>query len=247
MTSCCFDNPFESYLELNPNLPKDLMESIELKEGLSYDTLELKNGKIWQFGMHVPELDENKKVPLVIALSGDTEGRGEYIPYLECQVYPGLKELGAIIFAPDNREINSWEYDNVTMILSIIDHAIKNWQIDENKIIVTGHSNGGYGAWYFGIKYPQVFSATIPIASRMEYDSDTFIKNEKLEIPFYVIHSTSDEQFDIKEVSIKVERLVNLGSDIRFKEIDFISHSSVCAYSNYLENSIYWLENQVWD
>ena len=243
---CCFENPIESYLELNPLLSDSQLDGIVLEEGISYHEIELKNGEIWQIGLYVPDIAGSTKVPLVIALSGDGPGRGEFIPYLECLAAPGLQELNGIIFAPDNRAENSWDYDNVTLVLSIIDHAIDNWPIDIGKIIVTGHSNGGYGAWYFGVNFPQVFSAAIPIASRMEYLDDTFIKNEKLDIPFYVIHSTSDELFDIQAVSNKIERLVDLGSEIHFEKIDHIAHNSVCAYSVHLKKSITWLENEIW-
>jgi len=244
--SCCFDNPIESYLELSPLLPDDQLDKIVLEEGITYQEVDLENGEIWQFGLSVTDVITGAKVPFVIALSGDGPGRGEYIPYLECLADPGLEELGGIIFAPDNRAENSWEYDNATLVMSVINYAVDNWPIDENKIIVTGHSNGGYGAWYFGIHYPQIFSAAIPIASRMEYPNNSFIENEKIDTPIYVIHSTNDELFDIKDVSSKIERLVSSGSDIHFEKVDHLAHSSVCAYSDHLNNTITWLENEVW-
>ena len=244
--SCCFDNPIESYLELNPYLTEEILDTITLTEGISNDSLKLKNGEFWKYAMSIPNLTINSKVPLVIALPWDIEGVGEYVPYLQCQAYPGLADLNAIIFVPDNGITNSWDYENATLTLTLIDHALKYWPIDPDKIIVTGYSNGGYGAWYFGINYPQVFSAAIPIGSRMEYDGGTFIKNEKLKIPFYVIHSTSDEKFDINDMSNKLNKLIDLGSDIEFVSIDGLSHGSGCTYSIYLKESINWLENQIW-
>lgn len=244
--SCCYENPFESYLELNPFLTEDALNIIELAEGISYYNIELENGENWEFGLSVPDLNNISKVPLIVALSGDGVGSGEYIQYLECQAVPGLIDVSGIIFAPDNRGFNIWEYENSTLILTIIDYALKKWPIDKSKIIVTGYSNGGYGAWYLGINYPQVFSAAIPIASRMEFLGKSVIKNEKLGIPFYVIHSRSDEKFDINDVSNKIDKLVDLGSDIHFEEVDYLAHGSVCAYSQYLNESIKWLENEVW-
>ena len=244
--SCCFDNPIESYLELNPLLSVDELDKIVLEEGISHHQIELKNGEKWQFGLSFPRAIRNTKMPLVIALSGDGPGRGEYVTYLECLAAPGLGDLGCIIFAPDNRNENSWDYDNATLVMSVINYAIYNWPVDENRIIVTGYSNGGYGAWYFGIHYPQVFSAAIPIASRMDYPNNSFIENEKLDTLFYVIHSTNDELFDINDVSNKIERLIDLGSNIHFEKIDNIAHSSICAYSHHLKKSNDWLHNQVW-
>jgi len=243
---CCYDNPIESYLELSPLISSEELDGVSLDVGISYYEVALENGDMWEFGLSVSEFSENTKVPLVIALSGDGPGRGEYIQYLDCLAAPGLDELGGIIFAPDNRTENSWDYDNATLVMSVINYALDNWPIDKNKIIVTGHSNGGYGTWYFGTHYPQVFSAAIPIASRMDYLDNTFIDNKKIDTPFYVIHSTNDELFDINDVSNKIEKLVSLGSDIHFEKIDHLAHSSVCAYSDDLKNSITWLENEVW-
>ena len=134
--SCCFDNPIESYLEISPFLYSDQLDKIELEEGITHHEVELENGEIWQFGLSVPDIT-SEKIQLIIALSGDGPGRGEYIPYLECLAVPGLEDLGGIIFAPDNRAENSWDYDNATLVMSVINFALDNWPIDENKIIVT--------------------------------------------------------------------------------------------------------------
>ena len=73
---CCFENPIESYLELNPLLSDTQLDGIVLEEGISYHEIELKNGEIWQIGLYVPDIAGSTKVPLVIALSGDGPGRG---------------------------------------------------------------------------------------------------------------------------------------------------------------------------
>ena len=38
--------------------------------------------------------------------------------------------------------------------------------IDKAKVVVTGYSMGGAGTWHFAEKYPERFSAAIPVAGR---------------------------------------------------------------------------------
>ncbi|MEE8341516.1 MAG: hypothetical protein V3R52_05420, partial [Candidatus Neomarinimicrobiota bacterium] len=150
-----------------------MVKNINLNSGIRIDSLELKDGSIWNFAISVPETIESSNVPLVLALHWAAENGAEYEPYLRCQAAPGLEKLNAIIFTPDAGDYNFWDYENYSLIITLIDYAKKYWPIDEDKIIVTGYSNGGYGTWFFGVNYPFLFSAAIPVGSRIEYKNET--------------------------------------------------------------------------
>ncbi|MFC1785340.1 dienelactone hydrolase family protein, partial [Candidatus Neomarinimicrobiota bacterium] len=246
MESCCYDNLLASDLDLNPQLTEKMVQNISLNSGIRTDSLDLKDKSIWKYAISIPEIDNNSRVPLVIALHWDVEGGGEYEPYLRCQAAPGLEKLKAIIFAPDAGNYNFWDVENYSLIITLIDYAKKYWPIEADKIVVTGYSNGGYGAWFFGVNYPFLFSAAIPVGSRIEYDKKSVITDKKLKIPSYVIHSKDDSRFIFENIEQKVKELEQKGSDIQLHVVEGLSHTDACAYSIHLPSAADWLLNEVW-
>lgn len=125
------------------------------------------------------------------------------------------------------------------MIITLIEYAKKYWPIDENKIVVSGYSNGGIASWFFGIEYPEYFSAAIPMAASYDY-------TKKLKIPFFVIHGENDELFPLSQTQDLVTALINRGSDIQLHILDGYSHYTACSYDNSLRLASDWLLNEVW-
>ena len=234
----CEENPTEMPIELNPLLTEDMVRDINLEPGMRIESLELNAGIIWNYSISVPEINDTEKVPLIIGLhwAGDSEGE----QYLRCLADPGFKKLDAIIFAPDAGEFYFWEESNYSLIITLIEYAKKYWPIDTNKIIVSGYSNGGIATWFFGVNYPELFSAAVPMASYYDY-------NKKLKIPFYVIHGENDELFPLAATEDIVNLLSNRGSDIQLQVMDGFSHYTACSYNNSLRFASDWLLSDVWE
>ena len=49
---------------------------------------------------------------------------------------------------------------------ALLDGVMSSYNIDKKRIAITGFSMGGAGAWYFADKYPDRFTAVIPVAGR---------------------------------------------------------------------------------
>ena len=233
----CKDEPLTQLeVELNPLLTVEMVRNVNLDPGVRVDSINLDGGIAWDYTISVPEIND-EKVPLVIGLHWLGEHEGEQ--YLRCLANPGFSKLNAIIFAPDGGEFYFWERDNYTLILTLIEYAKKYWPIDENKIVVSGYSNGGIATWYFGVHYPQIFSAAIPMASRYDY-------NRKLEIPFYVIHGDRDNTFPLSDTEELVSSLQNKGSNIQLFVMEGYGHNVACDYDYSLRQASDWLLNEVW-
>jgi predicted peptidase len=48
----------------------------------------------------------------------------------------------------------------------LLDMVIARYAIDQKRVAVTGYSMGGTGSWHLAEKFPERFSAALPIASR---------------------------------------------------------------------------------
>ena len=236
--TACKESPTESQIELNPLLTEEMVRDVSLDPGITVGVINMLGSVDWSYALSVPEIDGDKKVPLIIGLHWWEGNEGEQ--YLRCLADPGFKKLNAIIFAPDAGDYYFWEEANYSLILTLIEYAKKYWPIDENKIIVSGYSNGGIATWFFGINYPEIFSAAIPMASYYDY-------NKKLKIPFYVVHSESDELFPLAATEDIVNLLSNKGSDIQLQVMDGLSHYTSCSYNTSLRSASDWLISDVWE
>ena len=111
-------------------------------------------------------------------------------------------------------------------------------KVDPARIAITSYSNGGNGSWFFAEKYPELFSAAIPMAS-------SYRTLNKIEVPLYVIHGKKDELFEFsltkKLINIAEER----GATITFAVAEELSHFEACSYTDYLKNAAEWLKG-IW-
>jgi len=122
------------------------------------------------FALSIPaKYSPSKPVPLILALHfgvGGADGAGAGRSVLSILVRPALEELGAIIVAPDSLGGNWSTPENERAVKQLLDDVLGSYSIDKKKIVVTGYSMGGAGAWSIAEKYPEYFSAVIPVSGR---------------------------------------------------------------------------------
>ncbi len=74
---------------------------------------------------------------------------------------PALAELGAVIVAPDSVRGDWSSPENEEAVIALLDTILARYSIDRKKVVVTGFSMGGAGAWHFAEKFPARFSALV--------------------------------------------------------------------------------------
>lgn len=192
------------------------------------------------YSISVPEkYSPSKPVPLVLALhfGGDPEGAGRAV--LEILVAQGLADLGAVIVAPDSKGGGWNSTANEHAVNLLVDDVLKNYNIDRKKIAVTGFSMGGAGAWYYGMKYPDRFSAVIPIAGT----PPASLTNWRL--PLFAIHSRDDEVVPIAATQRAIAELRKNGTRAELIELAGIRHHQTYRFVDALRRAVPWL-NEVW-
>ena len=199
-------------------------------------SLRISNNRTWNMRMCFPK-DATQKKPLIIALhwagGGDT-----YKEFSTCLIEPGMADLDAYIIAPDGEYLLWTNQYNEDKIIKLVTMAKRFWNIDTNKIIVTGYSNGGIGSWFFADKHPELFNAAIPIAG-------VYYTENKINIPMYVIHGEKDELFKVQKTASFVELANKNGSDIEFVVNPELSHHMACAYVYELKKATKWLKKKI--
>ncbi len=190
--------------------------------------LKMKDQSIVNYSACFPEkYKKADSLTLVIALHWGW-GKGE-LPenfsenFLSNFVSPIYKNDKTIIIAPDCPG-KSWIDDkSIASVLELRDYCIGKYNIDTNKIIITGFSLGGIGTWYLATHYSDLFNYAIPVAGYPEKDW-----LEQLgEIRILVVNSVNDEIIPFEKVKTAVEYLKSKNFDIRLKELYGIGHYDI--------------------
>ena len=211
---------------------------IKIKEGTRDVTLQNDYGNKFKMRVNFPK-QTGKKNKLIIAMHWLATGDTSYKEFNDCLALPGLGFLNTIIVSPESERHLWWTENNVDKVLSIVKNAKKYWNVDAEKIAIVGYSDGGSGCWYFADKYPEFFSAAIPIAS-----SYPIIK--KVDIPLYVIHSEKDDLFPVSDTRKWVEKTKKAGSNVALVINTEYGHKQACSYIEDLKDAGKWLE-KIWN
>ncbi len=229
--------------------------------------LTLDDGSGLRYAIAVPAgYDETEPAPLILALHF---GWGEALPpnygaiFIDILVEPALRDLGAIIVAP-NCPGRSWvEPRSEEALLALLAHVREEYNVDPDRIVVTGFSLGGMGTWYFASRHADMLSAAIPIASvpivtgtsesgseavqRFRREGSVEWPPDLLGLPMYVIHSADDELIPIEPVRRASAELKELGADVEFLTIDAgIGHHETPRYVPFLSQAVPWIRS-IWD
>jgi predicted peptidase len=189
-----------------------------------------------------PNYSPATPVPLILALhfgvgAGDATGAGGDV--LQALVAPALAELGAIMVAPDSVRGNWSTPENERAVNALLDMVVDKYAIDRKRIVVTGYSMGGTGSWHFAEKFPDRFSAAIPIASRPPASAS------KWRLPVLAIHSDADQVAPFAPVKVRVEELQKAGVNAKMIALGGVTHYQVARFRGALHQAIPWLQ-EVW-
>ncbi|PCJ98376.1 MAG: hypothetical protein COA50_02410 [Flavobacteriaceae bacterium] len=241
------EDPLAGTPQLDIEEVKNAFSELPFKTGNNDFQLEVLHNKKWEFRMVVPEITNDELVPLFVYLHG-----GALTPNPSAHTQPNclvdlvLENTKAYVLRLNSSGFLWDDSSNVSQVINLVNFAIENLNIDPERVVVLGYSDGGTGSWFFSDTHPEVFSAGIPMASfyALLYTSEGLVK--KTDIPMYVIHGESDTIFPFTNTETQVEKSINAGSDIEFVMAVGLTHFVPCEYQTYLQEGIEWVKNSVW-
>ncbi|MFC2025908.1 dienelactone hydrolase family protein [Chloroflexota bacterium] len=194
-----------------------------------------------RFALSIPSgYSGEDSVPLILALhwGGPTWpfiGESLLIDLVE----PALKELGAIITAPD-RTTDDWTNpQSETEILRLIDFLKENYPIDKNRTLVTGYSMGGIGAWYLVAKYQNEFTGIVPISANPPLE----VLETEWSTAVYAIHSKQDDLFPFENTETVINELKAVTSSVHLSIVENATHFETFKFIEPLREAVPWIRN----
>jgi predicted peptidase len=178
--------------------------------------------------------------PLLLFLHGVGE-RGNDLNIVKRNGPPKLIEEGKkfpfIIVSPQCAERMDWDNRSIIVLLDFLDSK---YNIDSNRIYLTGLSMGGHATWSLAIQYPERFAAIAPVCGR-GYSQDAFALKE---VPVWVFHGEKDAIVPINDGKKMVKALEDCGANVKFTVYPDAGHDSWTETYNNPELYNWLLENK---
>ena len=137
-------------------------------------------GKTMQYNLFIPEgYDDSEAYPLVLFMAdASTVGKEVTVPLtqgygaLEFASERDQKLHPSFVLVPQYTQWavqDDWSTtDEVEMTIRLMEAVCKEYKVDQNRLYTTGQSMGGMMSFYFNIKHPDLFAASLFVSSQWD-------------------------------------------------------------------------------
>jgi predicted peptidase len=168
------------------------------------------------------DYEQKEKWPLLMFLHGSGE-RGNDLELLKKHGPPRLieegKEFPFIVVSPQCPSGIRWK---TNALAALIDEMIKNYNVDENRIYVTGLSMGGYGTWKLANEISEKLAAVVPICGW----GDSWTICEIGDLPVWAFHGGKDNVVVPQKSQELVDALKRCNGNVKFTLYPEANHDS---------------------
>ena len=181
---------------------------------------------------------KTEKMPLIVQLHGAGERGNGKEDLNRVDVYGFSKTIAdkeiPCIFVMPQCSVETFWVAKIESIIAFIEQVIKEYDVDTNKIYLTGLSMGGYGTWFTAMARPDMFSAIAPVCGGgMAWNASV------LKMPIWTFHGDCDDLVSVNQTDEMVEKLKSLGVDVKYTRLKGVGHGA--WFHNYDEELLNWL------
>lgn len=177
------------------------------------------------FSMYVPEYYDGEQVPLVVALHGGSgHGRSFLWTWLRT-----ARSMNAIVISPTSRD-GTWslmgpDIDSENLD-AMVTYAKTHWNIDDERVLLTGMSDGGTFSYVSGLREDTAFTHLAPSSASFHPLILEGVEPQRLAgLPIYLMHGALDWMFPVDVARVAHESLSTAGANVVYREIDDLSHT----------------------
>jgi predicted peptidase len=169
--------------------------------------------------------------PMMLFLHGAGE-RGDDLEKVKVhgppKIVEGRKDFPFIVVSPQCPS-DSWWPNEVEMLKNLVDEIAASYNVDEERIYLTGLSMGGYGTWSLASEYPERFAAIAPICG----GGEPFFGYKLRNVPVWAFHGAKDNLVPLEKSEQMVEAIKRAGGQAKLTVYPDAGHDSWTAtYEN---------------
>ena len=207
-----------------------------------------------QYALLLPE-QRGEKSSVVLFLHGAGE-RGNDLNLATSKGIASLRKSipDAIVVVPQVRPGGWWsDPEYLLLAMASLEHTIKKFNADTNRLYLTGLSMGGHGALHLAAMYPDHFAAVIAVCPRLgrpaflEPVAGLFSADELAErlsaLPVWLFHGSKDEIVPVENSRKLSQKLLGRRAPARYTEFEHAMHNIWDRAYSHAQLS-HWLRSQ---
>jgi len=110
-------------------------------------------------------------------------------------------------------------------VMHVLELTLDEFNIDRDQIFLAGHSMGGGGTLYIGMKHPDIFAALAPVAPAIYTSPDALAA--VTDTPIIVVQGDDDNLVDVEVTRRWIAKMGELGISHRYIEVPGGDHSRI--------------------
>jgi poly(3-hydroxybutyrate) depolymerase len=200
-------------------------ESSDDTPGFHLRTMKSHSGR--KFVVYVPPgYDGSKPFPVVLFLHGASlVGRDGIKPVfsgLAPAILANAKNFAAIAVIPQAEK--TWEAgsEDAKAALAALDEVHSSFKTDRTRVVITGLSMGGRGAWEIAAEQPERFSAVVPVCGRGKADGARSLAG----LPLWAFVGDNDRDETVLNNRAMITAIAAAGGKPRYTEYRDVGHNS---------------------
>jgi len=177
------------------------------------------------------EKETEKSWPLILFLHGSGE-RGSDLELVKrngiAKIVEELADFPFITISPQCPEDSRWT-EQAEIVMLLLEEIEEKYNVNPQKVYLTGLSMGGYGTWLLAAQHPEKFAAIAPICGGGDPQWAPRLKD----MPIWAFHGAQDDIVPLEKSQIMVRAVKEQGGNVCFTIYPEAGHDSwVKAYDD---------------
>ncbi len=210
--------------------------SPDVETGAWEDSRTGADGLTFRYGVVVPKgYDPEVSYPVEFLLHGGV-ARPEWGPGVEWwrSGYADLQREDRIVVVPASWREAFWWHDNQADNLPAVLREVKRlYNVDDNRVSMTGISDGGTGAWFFAFKQPSEWASFLPyighpgvLRNPQGRDNNRLFFENLTAKPLYIVNGELDRLYPAASLQSFVDVLEEAQVEYVFRVIEGGGHDT---------------------
>ncbi len=182
-----------------------------------------------QYGLTIPDgYDPSKKYQVRVQLHGGVMMRHSNVPPPNAGGIGNLAGAEQIYIVPFAWDAAAWWTDDQLLNLrAILDRTKRDYNVDENRVVLSGVSDGGTGTYYAAMRDTTPYASFLPLngfmmvlgASDLLVDGPLYPNNIKNK-PFFIVNGLRDPLYPVKTVQPYIDHYQSGGVTVEYHPQD---------------------------
>jgi predicted peptidase len=177
---------------------------------------------------------KKQRWPMILFLHGAGE-RGKSLEKVKKHGPPKIVESQSdfpFILVSPQCPAGDWWPDKIEVLKALLDDIVQRYDVDVDRVYLTGLSMGGYGTWALAYAYPDYFAAIAPVCGgghRHHHQMSERLKN----LPIWAFHGAKDKVVPVEESEKMVNAVNSKGGNAKLTVYPDAYHDSwTVTYEN---------------